>query len=353
MLSSTVIMGILPNEQLQTSARSVRRRCAARDRRRRSDRHQRVRRAQVARLARRLDAARRAIGAGRGRRRHVSARLRAPEPPRRARRRAADHRRADDDRAVRDAYRRRSPVSSTTSSISPSSSSSCRTSTRRWRSSRSSTTGSCRAATFQTYKWIALVAVVYCLWAVIGGDPGDRRARDRRTAHQRAAVSVLHPLDGGGRETPLRGARRARTIRRDDRIRPGMKARPDRRRSLGMQTLSTNTIHIPRQRGRKAAASCALAALVSLTVGSSAAFGQDDGARERAAAGPAAAEGARLEVQLRRGPRWVRLRELAVHESEAGAALGRPVRQLVRRIAQAGGDRGLHDLEHSRSSTGS
>ena len=25
--------------------------------------------------------------------------------------------------------------------------------------------------TFQTYKWIALAAVVYCLWAVIGGDP--------------------------------------------------------------------------------------------------------------------------------------------------------------------------------------
>jgi arginine:agmatine antiporter len=27
------------------------------------------------------------------------------------------------------------------------------------------------AATFQTYKWIALAAVAYCLWAVIGGDP--------------------------------------------------------------------------------------------------------------------------------------------------------------------------------------
>jgi arginine:agmatine antiporter len=26
-------------------------------------------------------------------------------------------------------------------------------------------------ATFQTYKWLALVAVVYCLWAVVGGDP--------------------------------------------------------------------------------------------------------------------------------------------------------------------------------------
>jgi len=26
-------------------------------------------------------------------------------------------------------------------------------------------------ATFRTYKWLALVAVVYCLWAVLGGDP--------------------------------------------------------------------------------------------------------------------------------------------------------------------------------------
>jgi arginine:agmatine antiporter len=27
------------------------------------------------------------------------------------------------------------------------------------------------AATFRTYKWIALAAVTYCIWAVIGGDP--------------------------------------------------------------------------------------------------------------------------------------------------------------------------------------
>jgi arginine:agmatine antiporter len=27
------------------------------------------------------------------------------------------------------------------------------------------------AAKFRTYKWIALAAVVYCVWAVIGGDP--------------------------------------------------------------------------------------------------------------------------------------------------------------------------------------
>jgi Alginate export len=42
-----------------------------------------------------------------------------------------------------------------------------------------------------------------------------------------------------------------------------------------MRTHSMNTIHLPRQGGRKAAASCAFAALASLTVGSSAAFGQD------------------------------------------------------------------------------
>jgi amino acid transporter len=25
--------------------------------------------------------------------------------------------------------------------------------------------------TFQTYKWIAIAAVIYCLWTVLGGDP--------------------------------------------------------------------------------------------------------------------------------------------------------------------------------------
>jgi len=27
------------------------------------------------------------------------------------------------------------------------------------------------ARTFQLYKWIAIVAVVYCLWTIVGGDP--------------------------------------------------------------------------------------------------------------------------------------------------------------------------------------
>ena len=29
----------------------------------------------------------------------------------------------------------------------------------------------CRARTFQTYKWIAIAAVVYCLWTVMGEIP--------------------------------------------------------------------------------------------------------------------------------------------------------------------------------------
>ena len=28
-----------------------------------------------------------------------------------------------------------------------------------------------RGRTFQTYKWIAIAAVGYCIWAVVGGDP--------------------------------------------------------------------------------------------------------------------------------------------------------------------------------------
>ena len=28
-----------------------------------------------------------------------------------------------------------------------------------------------RPRTFITYKWIAITAVVYCLWVVLGGDP--------------------------------------------------------------------------------------------------------------------------------------------------------------------------------------
>ena len=84
MLSSTVIMGIMPNAELQTSHApfaEVARIAIGADRR---DRHQRLRGAQVRRLARRLDAAGGAIGQGRGRRRHVSAGLRPPQPPRRA-----------------------------------------------------------------------------------------------------------------------------------------------------------------------------------------------------------------------------------------------------------------------------
>lgn len=43
------------------------------------------------------------------------------------------------------------------------------------------------AATFRTYKWIALAAVVYCVWAVIGGDP-------QAVVHAMAALLMSVPL---------------------------------------------------------------------------------------------------------------------------------------------------------------
>ena len=53
--------------------------------------------------------------------------------------------------------------------------------------------------TFQTFKWIAIAAVAYCLWTVVGGDPRHGGERDGGAPDQRPALSVLHPLDGGGR----------------------------------------------------------------------------------------------------------------------------------------------------------
>ena len=43
------------------------------------------------------------------------------------------------------------------------------------------------AATFRTYKWLAIVAVVYCLWAVMGGDPTT-------VVHAMVALLVSVPL---------------------------------------------------------------------------------------------------------------------------------------------------------------
>lgn len=43
------------------------------------------------------------------------------------------------------------------------------------------------AATFRTYKWIALAAVTYCVWAVIGGDP-------QTVVHAMAALLMSVPL---------------------------------------------------------------------------------------------------------------------------------------------------------------
>jgi arginine:agmatine antiporter len=42
-------------------------------------------------------------------------------------------------------------------------------------------------ATFRTYKWIALTAVVYCLWAVWGGDPAT-------VVHAMVALLISVPL---------------------------------------------------------------------------------------------------------------------------------------------------------------
>ena len=73
-LSSTVIMGMLPNEELRTShapfAEAARIAVGNLGR----DHHRHLRRAQVRGIARRLDAARRPVEQGGGRRRHVSAR---------------------------------------------------------------------------------------------------------------------------------------------------------------------------------------------------------------------------------------------------------------------------------------
>lgn len=43
------------------------------------------------------------------------------------------------------------------------------------------------AATFRTYKWIALTAVIYCVWAVVGGDP-------KTVVHAMAALLMSVPL---------------------------------------------------------------------------------------------------------------------------------------------------------------
>jgi arginine:agmatine antiporter len=43
------------------------------------------------------------------------------------------------------------------------------------------------ATTFRIYKWIAIAAVVYCLWAVIGGDP-------KTVVHAMVALLISVPL---------------------------------------------------------------------------------------------------------------------------------------------------------------
>ena len=48
-------------------------------------------------------------------------------------------------------------------------------------------TTSCRVRRSSLYKWIALAAVVYCLWAIIGGDPAT-------VVHAMVALLISVPL---------------------------------------------------------------------------------------------------------------------------------------------------------------
>ena len=177
------------------------------------------------------------------------------------------------------------------------------------------------AATFQTYKWLALVAVVYCLWAVVGGDPAtvvralvallvsvplypffirSMEAAAKRHSAERGALELSarrpHPSRNESPTRPKKELRYANALHEYD-------PHPEAKRAQSRGVVRAGCARVAHGR------------LVSRVR-------PGHGARERAAAGPAAAEGARLEVQLRRGPRWVRLRELAVHEPEARGALG-------------------------------
>ena len=202
------------------------------------------------------------------------------------------------------------------------------------------------AATFQTYKWLALVAVVYCLWAVVGGDPAT-------VVRAMVALLISVPLYPFFIRSMEAAAKRHSAERERARTRPARRPQPSRNESPTRQKKElryANALHEydPHPKAKRAQSRGVVRA-GRARVAHGRLVGRvrpGRGARERAAAGPAAAQGARLEVQLRRGRRWVRLCELAVHEPEARGALGRSLRQLVRRIAQARADRGLHDLEH-------
>jgi arginine:agmatine antiporter len=61
------------------------------------------------------------------------------------------------------------------------------------------------AATFRTFKWIAIVAVGYCLWAVVGGDPTT-------VVHAFVALLVSVPLYPFFIRTMEAAARRKKTL---------------------------------------------------------------------------------------------------------------------------------------------
>jgi arginine:agmatine antiporter len=79
-------------------------------------------------------------------------------------------------------------------------------------------------ATFVRYKWIALTAVVYCLWAVIGGDP-------KTVVYALVALLISVPL------YPF-------FIRSMDAAAKRREAKMDRA-SLGAASAVTNVIHVP------------------------------------------------------------------------------------------------------------
>ena len=156
------------------------------------------------------------------------------------------------------------------------------------------------------------------------------RARDGGAAHQRAALSVLHPLDGGSGEAQGGGPSRAGP----------QSSQPPRNEHVHLpdkESCHATDYHArrserrpPTNAGRRGRACAARATRVRPRGGGGA-----------GAAGVAG--GARLDAHLRRHGGRVQLRRFSLHGPEARATLGRSQRQLVRRVGQSRGRGGLHD----------
>jgi hypothetical protein len=150
--------------------------------------------------------------------------------------------------------------------------------------------------TLVTYKFIAITAVIYCLWVIIGGDP-------RTVVHSLVALLISVPLYPFFIRSMEAAAKRKRPkfkgvqpCNRPDRSAPAASAlcgNPSPRRGTGSDTA--------RPAGRR-----------------------------------------RLDIQLRCQRRHLRFRHLPVHGPETRATVRRPQRQLVRGIDQARAQR-VHD----------